>query len=193
MMDAVKGKPEEDMIQSLTIRSMAKAIYSTINIGHYGLGFEHYSHFTSPIRRYPDVMVHRLLDRYLIGMASANAKDYETKCIHSSDMEKKAAEAERASVKYKQVEYLSDRIGEIFDGVISGVTEWGIYVEILENKCEGMVRARDMKDDNYAFDDKNHQFLGKKYGKRYRLGDKIKIQVKNADIERRQVDFIVFT
>jgi ribonuclease R len=193
MMDAVKGKPEEDMIQSLTIRSMAKAIYSTINIGHYGLGFDHYSHFTSPIRRYPDVMVHRLLDRYLIGMASANAKDYETKCIHSSDMEKKAAEAERASVKYKQVEYLSDRIGEIFDGVISGVTEWGIYVEILENKCEGMVRARDMKDDNYAFDDKNHQFLGKKYGKRYRLGDKIKIQVKNADIERRQVDFIVFT
>lgn len=193
MMDAVKGKPEEDMIQSLTIRSMAKAIYSTINIGHYGLGFDHYSHFTSPIRRYPDVMVHRLLDRYLIGMASANAKDYETKCIHSSDMEKKAAEAERASVKYKQVEYLSDRIGEVFDGVISGVTEWGIYVEILENKCEGMVRARDMKDDNYAYDDKNHQFLGKKYGKRYRLGDKIKIEVKNADIERRQVDFIVFT
>jgi ribonuclease R len=193
MMTAVKGKPEEDMIQSLTIRSMAKAIYSTENIGHYGLGFAHYSHFTSPIRRYPDVMVHRLLDRYLIGMASANAKDYEVKCRHSSDMEKKAAEAERASIKYKQVEYLSDRIGEIFDGVISGVTEWGIYVEILENKCEGMVRGRDMKDDSYVYDDKNHQFVGKKYGKRYRLGDKIKIQVKNADMERRQVDFAIFS
>ena len=192
MMAAVKGKPEEDMIQSLTIRSMAKAIYSTENIGHYGLGFAHYTHFTSPIRRYPDVMVHRLLDRYLQGMASANAKDYEIRCKHSSDMEKKAAEAERASVKYKQVEYLSDRVGEVFDGVISGVTEWGIYVEIIENKCEGMVRARDMKDDSYAFDEKNHQFLGKKYGKRYRLGDKLKIQVKNADLERRQVDFIVF-
>jgi ribonuclease R len=193
MMAAVKGKPEEDMIQSLTIRSMAKAIYSTENIGHYGLGFAHYSHFTSPIRRYPDVMVHRLLDRYLIGMASANAKDYEVKCRHSSDMEKKAAEAERASIKYKQVEYLSDRIGEIFDGVISGVTEWGIYVEIIENKCEGMVRGRDMKDDSYVYDDKNHQFIGKKYGKRYRLGDKIKIQVKNADMERRQVDFSIFS
>lgn len=192
MLMAVKGKPEEDMIQSLTIRSMAKAIYSTENIGHYGLGFQHYSHFTSPIRRYPDVMVHRLLDRYLQGMASVPAKDYEIKCRHSSEMEKKAAEAERASTKYKQVEYLSDRIGEIFDGVITGVTEWGIYVEIIENKCEGMVRARDLKDDAYDYDEKNHQYKGRKYGKRYRLGDKLKIQVKNADLERRQVDFIVF-
>ncbi len=192
MMTAVKGKPEEDMIQNLTIRSMAKAVYSTENIGHYGLSFDYYTHFTSPIRRYPDVMVHRLLDRYLQGMASANAKDYEVRCRHSSDMEKKAADAERASVRYKQVEYLSDRLGEIFDGVISGVTEWGIYVEILENKCEGMIRARDMKDDAYVYDDKNHQFIGKKYGQRYRLGDKLKIQVKNADMERRQVDFIVF-
>ncbi len=192
MMAAVKGKPEEDMIQSLTIRSMAKAIYSTENIGHYGLGFQHYTHFTSPIRRYPDVMVHRLLDRYLMGMASVNVKDYEIRCRHSSDMEKKAAEAERASTKYKQVEYLSDRIGEVFDGVISGVTEWGIYVEIIENKCEGMVRGRDLKDDAYEYDEKNHQYIGRKYGKRYRLGDKLKIQVKNADLERRQVDFIVY-
>ena len=137
-------------------------------------------------------MVHRLLDRYLMGMASANAKEYEVRCRHSSDMEKKAAEAERASTKYKQVEYLSDRIGEIFDGVITGVTEWGIYVEIIENKCEGMIRSRDLKDDAYEFDEKNHQWVGRKYGKRFRLGDKLKIQVKNADMERRQVDFIVF-
>lgn len=189
MLSDVKGKPESDMLEKLTIRSMAKAIYSTENIGHYGLAFDFYTHFTSPIRRYPDVMVHRLLDRYLNGGKSVNSKEYEGKCQHSSDMEKKAADAERASIKFKQVEYLEDREGEEFDGVITGVTEWGIYVEIIENKCEGMVRLRSMDDDFYVFDEKNYTVKGKKYGKSYRLGDKVRILVKSANVEKRQIDF----
>lgn len=189
MLTKVKGKPEEDLIENLTIRSMAKAMYSTENIGHYGLAFDYYTHFTSPIRRYPDLMVHRLLQRYMDGGTSVKKNEYENKCRHSSDMEKRAADAERASIKYKQVEYLNERIGLQFEGVITGVTEWGIYVEILENKCEGMIRLRDMENDYYYFDEKNYQIRGSRTGRIYRLGDKVTIRVKNTDMENRTIDF----
>lgn len=189
MLSDVKGKPEADMIENLTIRSMAKAIYTTDNIGHYGLSFDYYTHFTSPIRRYPDVMAHRLLQHYIEGGASVKKEALDAKCKHSSDMEKRAAEAERASIKYKQVEYLSERIGNQFKGVITGITEWGVYVEIIENKCEGMIRLRDLEDDYYFFDERNYQIRGTRTGNIYRLGDKVIIRVKQTNIEKRTIDF----
>jgi ribonuclease R len=185
----VKGKPEAGTIEILTIRSMPKAIYTTKNIGHYGLGFDYYTHFTSPIRRYPDMMVHRLLEAHLEGKKYSKEEELENFCKHSSDNEKVAAEAERASIKYKQVEFLMDKIGQIFEGVISGVTEWGIFVEILENKCEGLVRARDMKDDFYNFDEENYRYVGRKTGNTYCLGDKVLIEVKTADMIKKQLSF----
>ena len=189
LMEHVEGKKEQNVLTQLAIRSMAKAIYTTKSSSHYGLAFDHYTHFTSPIRRYPDVMVHRLLFHYLNGGQSANAEHYEKLCQHSSQMEKKAADAERASVKYKQAEYLRDQIGNIFAGVISGVTEWGMYVEIIENKCEGMVRLRDISDDFYTLDEKNYAIIGQRKKKVYQLGDEVRIKVKNVDLTKKQIDF----
>ncbi|SDT25776.1 ribonuclease R [Mucilaginibacter mallensis] len=189
LMEDVEGKKEQNVLTHLAIRSMAKAIYTTKSSSHYGLAFDHYTHFTSPIRRYPDVMVHRLLFHYLNGGQSANAEHYEKLCQHSSQMEKKAADAERASVKYKQAEYLRDQVGNIFSGVISGVTEWGMYVEIIENKCEGMIRLRDISDDFYTLDEKNYAIIGQRKKKIYQLGDEVRIKVKNVDLTKKQIDF----
>ncbi|WP_430810791.1 MULTISPECIES: ribonuclease R [unclassified Carboxylicivirga] len=189
LLDEVKGKGEQNMIETLAIRTMAKAIYTTHNIGHYGLGFKHYTHFTSPIRRYPDMMVHRLLQRYLDGGRSVNEDDYEDMCEHSSDMEQRAADAERASIKYKQVEFMKDHIGQEFTGVISGVTEWGLYVEIIENKCEGMIPIRDLDDDFYVFDEENYCIVGRQYNRKYQLGDQLDIVIANANLEKKQLDF----
>lgn len=189
MMQDVEGKKEQNVLTSLAIRAMAKAIYSTKNIGHYGLAFDHYSHFTSPIRRYPDVLAHRLLSYYLAGNKSVDEEELERQCNHCSQMEKKAAEAERASVKYKQAEFLQDHIGTIFKGLISGVTEWGMYVEITENKCEGMVRLRDLSDDFYVLDPQNYCVIGQRRKKRYQLGDEVRIKVKKVDLVKRQIDF----
>ncbi|MBE6317625.1 MAG: ribonuclease R [Bacteroidales bacterium] len=191
MLKDLKGKGEENFLSTLAIRSMAKAIYTTVNVGHYGLGFEYYTHFTSPIRRYPDMMVHRLLDKYLNGGRSVNVDKLEDQCKHSSSMEQLAANAERASIKYKQVEFLADHLGEVYDGVISGVTEWGLYVELDSNKCEGMVPIRDLTDDYYEFDEKNYCIVGRHTNTRYRLGDKITIQVARANLDRKQVDFAI--
>lgn len=191
MLKDLKGKGEENFLSTLAIRSMAKAIYTTVNVGHYGLGFEYYTHFTSPIRRYPDMMVHRLLDKYLNGGRSVNVDKLEDQCKHSSSMEQLAANAERASIKYKQVEFLADHLGEVYDGVISGVTEWGLYVELDSNKCEGMVPIRDLTDDYYEFDEKNYCIVGRHTNTRYRLGDKITIQVARANLDRKQIDFAI--
>lgn len=189
----IKGKGEENMLSTLAIRSMAKAVYSTENIGHFGLGFSHYSHFTSPIRRYPDVMAHRLLQRYLDKGTSANVKDYEDLCKHSSEMEKKAADAERASVKYMQAKWMADKVGEEFDGLISGVTEWGIFVELKENKCEGMIRLRDLSDDFYNFDEDTLTVTGVATSNEYRLGDEVRVRVKEVSVEKRQIDLVMLS
>jgi ribonuclease R len=188
LMTNVKGKNEQNVIETLAIRTMAKAAYSTRNIGHYGLSFEYYTHFTSPIRRYPDVMVHRLLQRYLEGGRTVSAPKWEDMCKHSSVMESKAANAERSSTKYKQVEFMQDKIGEEFSGVISGVTEWGIFVE-LENKCEGMVSVSSLADDFYIFDEKNYCLVGRHSHQKFQLGDVVKVEIIRANLEKKQLDF----
>lgn len=189
LLKSVAGRKEQNIIETLALRAMAKAVYSTDNIGHYGLAFRHYTHFTSPIRRYPDIMVHRLLTAYLNKENPGAREEFEKHCEHSSRMERLAAEAERASVKYKQVEYMSDKTGNEYEGIISGVTEWGIYVEVIENQCEGMVNIRDLGDDYYEYDEDNYCIRGRLNGKVYTLGDKVIIKVVKADLEKKQLDY----
>jgi len=193
LMFKIEGSKEQNLLTSLAVRSMAKAIYTTKRTSHYGLAFDYYTHFTSPIRRYPDVMVHRLLQFYLDAGNNVNVEHYEKLCEHSSQMEKRAAEAERASIKYKQAEFLQDQIGIEYTGIVSGVTEWGMYVEIEENKCEGMVRLRDITDDFYTLDEKNYAIIGQRKKKIYQLGDEVQIKVKKVDLEKRQIDFTLIS
>jgi len=189
LFEKIHGRGEENMIETIAVRTMAKAEYSTDNIGHYGLAFPFYSHFTSPIRRYPDLMVHRLLFKYLEGGASANKEVYEEMCKHSSEMERKAVQAERDSVKYKQVEFMLDKVGKVFDGRISGVSKWGIFVELNISKSEGLIRFSELDDDFYYLDEDNYRIIGRKGGKTFRLGDDVKVLVKNVDMEQRKLDF----
>jgi ribonuclease R len=190
LMDEIEGKPEQNVLQSLAVRAMAKAKYTTEGKGHFGLAFKHYTHFTSPIRRYPDMMVHRLLQHYLDDGKPVNRKEFEEKCIHSSEREKRAADAERASIKYKQVEFMSMAADKVYDGIITGVVDFGVFVEITETKCEGLVRMSDMKDDFYEFDEKNYRVIGRRRKKVYRLGDEVKVRVKKTDIDRRLMDLM---
>ena len=186
----IEGKGEANMIEAIAIRTMAKAVYSTENIGHYGLSFKYYTHFTSPIRRYPDLMVHRLLFDYLQGRVSVNQKEYEDQCDHASDMEKKAAEAERASIKYKQAEFMIDKIGQEYEGLISGVSKWGIFVELKASKCEGLIPLKYLDDDYYYLDDENYMVIGQRKGKIYRLGDDLRVIIRDVDLSRKQIDFL---
>jgi len=192
LLDEIAGKKEQNMIETLAIRSMAKAIYSTENIGHYGLAMKYYTHFTSPIRRYPDMLVHRLLTKYLDeNVKNVDAVELENICKHSSDMESRAASAERTSIKYKQIEFMKDKVGQIFDGVISGVNTWGIYVELNETHCEGMISIRDLDDDLYVFDDKNYCIIGRNKLRKFQLGDDIRVQVSSADLINKYLNFII--
>ncbi len=191
LLTKIHGKKEEGLISSLTVRAMAKAVYTTENIGHYGLAFSHYTHFTSPIRRYPDMMVHRLLERYLNNQKSVNKDLLEEKCEHCSEMEQLAVQAERASVKVKQIEYLSERLGTTYAGVITGVTEFGFFVELLDNKCEGLVGIRDLEDDHYDFDERNYCLRGRRHKKIYRIGDLVYVLVARTNMDRRQLDFVL--
>lgn len=190
LMDEIEGKPEQNVLQSLAVRAMAKAKYTTAAKGHFGLAFEHYSHFTSPIRRYPDMMVHRLLQHYLDGKSSVDQAAFEKKCLHASEREKRAADAERASIKYKQVEFMASAEKRDYEGIISGVTEWGLYIEIIETKCEGMIRMADMDDDYYEFDERNYCIVGRRNRKRFTLGDKLMVRVKKTDIDKRLIDLV---
>ena len=190
LLNKVKGEPEQQMVETLTIRSMAKAVYTTLNIGHYGLAFDYYSHFTSPIRRYPDLIVHRMLDQYINKKPKENI-DLEKICKHCSEKEKIASQAERDSIKYMQVKFLKNKVGKVYDGIISGVTEWGLYVEITANKCEGLVKISSIKNDHYIYNEKTYSITGYRTKKSYQLGQKVRIKIQRADLEKKQMDFVL--